>query len=73
MPKKINFHYHYHFEKPKMKNNDKFEQMKQAHELKYPLACQKLNFSPQNTMHRNAQRSVNNGQFPCPLIAEIFL
>ena len=56
-----------------MKNNDKFEQMKQAHELKYPLACQKLNFSPQNTMHRNAQRSVNNGQFPCPLIAEIFL
>ena len=25
-----------------MKNNDKFEQMKRAHELKYPLACQKL-------------------------------
>ena len=56
-----------------MKNNDKFEQMKRAHELKYPLACQKLNFSPQNTMHQNAQRSVSSGQFPCPLIAEIFL
>ena len=56
-----------------MKNNDKFEQMKRAQELKYPLACQKLNFSPQNTMHQNAQRSVNSGQFPCPLIAEILL
>ena len=56
-----------------MKNNDKFEQMKRAHELKYPLACQKLNFSPQNTMHQNAQRSVNNGQFSFPLVAEIFL
>ena len=56
-----------------MKNNDKFEQMKRAQELKYPLACQKLNFSPQNTMHQNAQRSVNSGQFSCPLIAEILL
>ena len=42
-----------------MKNNDKFEQMKRAHELKYPLACQKLNFSPQNTMHQNAQNEVS--------------
>ena len=56
-----------------MKNDDKFEQMKRAHELKYPLACQKLNFSPQNTMHQNAQRSVNSGQFSFPLVAEIFL
>ena len=56
-----------------MKNDDKFEQIKRAHELKYPLACQKLNFSPQNTMHQNAQRSVNNGQFSFPLVAEIFL
>ena len=56
-----------------MKNDDKFEQIKRAHELKYPLARQKLNFSPQNTMHQNAQRSVNSGQFPCPLIAEILL
>ena len=42
-----------------MKNDDKFEQMKRAHELKYPLACQKLNFSPQNTMHQNAQNEVS--------------
>ena len=56
-----------------MKNNDKFERMKRAQGLKYPLACQKLNFSPQNTMYQNAQRSVNSGQFSCPLVAEIFL
>ena len=48
-----------------MKNDDKFEQIKRAQELK--------SFSPQNTMHQNAQRSVNNGQFSCPLIAEILL
>ena len=56
-----------------MKNYDKFEQIKRAQELKYPLACQKLNFNPQKTMHQSAQRSVNSGQFPCTLIAEILL
>ena len=28
-----------------MKNDDNFGQIKRAHKLKYPLACQKLNFS----------------------------
>lgn len=56
-----------------MKNDDKFEQIKRAQELKYLLASQKLNFNPQKTMHQSTQRSVNSGQFPCQLIAEILL